>query len=283
MNRLLFGAVVLAAAVMACTARAELSPLPAGFDPHVQRVAYNPLNVVRVVGSPTNSTQIIFKASEEITQVAIGNADAWLAQPAGNLLFIKPIGITPSTNMQVVTKRPEGASRSYQFRLVASRRGESGASATVYAVRFTYPADEEKERAARAAEQSTSALQKTATARLTQAWAESPRNWRYVAKGSTAIEPREVSDNGRQTAFRFPGAMRIPTIYAAAPDGSETIVPYTMVGDEAVVQTTGRSFTLRDGQEVLLVVNHGLDPVGRNPGTGTGSPDIIRTVKGVAP
>ena len=43
------------------------------------------------------------------------------------------------------------------------------------------------------------------------------------------------------------------------------------------------SLLLRDGQEVLLVVNHGFDPVGRNPGTGTGSPDIIRTVKGVAP
>jgi len=28
----------------------------------------------------------------------------------------------------------------------------------------------------------------------------------------------------------------------AAPDGSETIVPYTMVGDRAVVQTAARSF-----------------------------------------
>jgi len=93
------------------------------------------------------------------------------------------------------------------------------------------------------------------------------------------VEPAEVSDNGRQTAFRFPGNRRVPTIYAAAPDGSETIVAYTMAGDTAVVQTTARMFTLRDGQEALRIVNQGFDPVGRNPGTGTGTPDLSRTVR----
>ena len=93
------------------------------------------------------------------------------------------------------------------------------------------------------------------------------------------MEPAEVSDNGRQTAFRFPGNRRVPTIYAAAPDGSETIVAYTMYSDTAVVQTTARLFTLRDGQEALRIVNQGFDPVGRNPGTGTGTPDLSRTVR----
>ena len=48
--------------------------------------------------------------------------------------------------------------------------------------------------------------------------------------------------------------MRVPTIYTAAPDGTETIVPYAMRGDHAVVQTTARVFTLRDGQEVLRIL-----------------------------
>ncbi len=73
--------------------------------------------------------------------------------------------------------------------------------------------------------------------------------------------------------------MRVPTIYTAAPDGSEMIVPYTMIGDMAVVQTTARIFTLRDGQEVLRIINQGFDPVGRNPGTGTGTPDLTRTIR----
>src|SRR5690606_39571282 len=83
---------------------------------------YNPLNVVRIGGSPTNSTQIIFAPGEEITQVAIGDADAWLAQPAGNLLFLKPTAIRAPTNMQVVTKT---VSRSEERRVgaEAGRRG----------------------------------------------------------------------------------------------------------------------------------------------------------------
>ena len=42
-----------------------------------------------------------------------------LAQPTGNLLFIKPIEVRAPTNMQVVTSRPDGSIRSYQFELLA--------------------------------------------------------------------------------------------------------------------------------------------------------------------
>jgi type IV secretion system protein VirB9 len=267
-------------AILSSGVQAELAPRSAGFDSHVQQVAYNPLNVVRLVGNPTNSTQVIFGTGEEITQVAIGDADAWLAQPAGNLLFIKPIRIALSTNMQVVTKRLDGPNRLYQFRLFVARRNPQGASPAIFAVSFTYPDDDARTRTALTSQRTALADEKAMAGQLARAWSEGPRNWRYVAQGSSAIEPTEVSDNGRQTAFRFPGNMRLPTIYTAAPDGSETIVAYTMIGDRAVVQTTARGFTLRDGQKVLRIVNKGFDPVGRNPGTGTGSPAYQRTVKG---
>jgi type IV secretion system protein VirB9 len=268
----------IAAALLAGTAMAEQTPRSAGYDPHVQIVAYNPLNVVRIVGSPKSSTQIIFATGEEITQVAIGDADAWLAQPADNLLFLKPNIVRAPTNMQVVTKTVAGATRSYQFRLSAVRHGARG-SAAIFAVSFTYPVDEAAAREAARLAAEAAARERAAEEKLRTAWAEGPRNWRYVAQGSNMIEPTEVSDNGRQTAFRFPGNMRVPTIYTAAPDGSETIVPYTMIGDMVVVQTTARIFTLRDGQKVLRILNQGFDPVGRNPGTGTGTPDLARTVR----
>ena len=262
-------------ALAAHPAIAELAPRSAGLDARVHQVAYHPMNVVRIVGSPTNSTQIIFAPGEEITQVAIGNAEAWLAQPAGNLLFIKPIEVRPATNAQVVTKRPDGSLRSYQLRLVAARPA-------MFAVNFTYPDDESAAREARAAAEAAAAAEQAAQERLTSAWAEGPRNWRYVAQGSDAIEPTEVSDNGRQTAFRFPGNMRLPTVFTVAPDGAETIVPYTVVENRIVVQTAAREFILRDGQAVLRILNQGFDPVGRNPGTGTGSPVLTRTVRSPA-
>jgi len=274
---LLVGTVVTAGA-----ASAEQAPKPGGFDPRVQLVAYNPLDVVRIVGCPTNSTQITFGPAEEITQVAIGDAEAWLAQPAANMLFLKPTEVRAATNAQVVTRRPDGALRSYQLRLVAEPGGE-GTGSAMYAVRFRYPQDERAEQAARRARVAERILERDAQARLAAVWAEGPRNWRYVAQGSGALEPAEVSDNGRQTAFRFPGSRRVPVIYAVAPDGAEAIVPATMAGDTAVVQTTARVFVLRDGQEVLRVVNRGFDPAGRDPGTGTGTPGLTRSVRSAGP
>lgn len=276
MTQTLFAAIIMVV-LLNGPAKAEQAPRSAGFDAHVQHVVYNPLNVVRIAGSPTNSTQIIFSSKEEITQISIGDEAAWLPQPVGNLLFIKPIEIKAPTNMQVVTKRPNGSNRSYQFRLVAARRG------AVFSVSFNYPDDEEKARIDLAAYQASLAKERAVMTHLGDAWAEGPRNWRYVAQGSSAIEPTEVSDNGRQTAFRFPGNMRLPTIYTAAPDGTETIVPYTMVKDVAVVQAAASVFTLRDGNEVLRIFNHGFDPVGRNPGTGTGSPELSRKVRSSGP
>jgi type IV secretion system protein VirB9 len=279
MNRPLVATGIAAILSFALPAFAEQTPRSGGFDPHVQLVAYNPMNVVRVVGSPTNSTQIIFSPGEEVSQVAIGDADGWLAQPAGNLLFLKPTEVRDTTNAQVVTHRPDGSVRSYQFRLVAISRGSEGSSSAIFAVSFTYPQDVAAARAMSQAQAASSQLDQLAQQRLALSWAEGPRNWRYVAQGSVQIEPTEVSDNGRQTAFRFPGNMRIPTIYTLAPDGTETIVPYTMLNDLALVQTVAREFMLRDGQQVIRVINQGFDPVGRNLGTGTGAPDLIRTIK----
>lgn len=279
MTRPLVAAGIAAVLAFASPALAEQTPRSGGFDPHVQVVAYNPMNVVRVVGSPTNSTQIIFGPGEEVSQVAIGDADAWLAQPAGNLLFLKPTEIHHSTNAQVVTRRSDGSLRSYQFRLIAMPRGSEGSSSAIFAVSFTYPQDMAAARAMSQAQAASTQLEQLAQQRLALTWAEGVRNWRYVAQGSVQIEPTEVSDNGRQTAFRFPGNMRIPTIYTLSPDGSETIVPYTMVNELALVQTVAREFVLRDGQQIIRVINQGFDPVGRNLGTGTGAPDLMRTVR----
>jgi len=257
---------------------AEQFPRSGGYDQHIKLVAYNPLNVVRVTGSPTNSTEIIFSSREEITQVSIGDADSWLAQPSGNLLFIKPTKINISTNMTVVTKTVLDEKRSYQFQLLAIARKDDGATEAIYALGFTYPEDDRRSREQSRMIANTIATERATEARLANTWMEGPRNWHYIAQGSKKIQPTEVSDNGRQTAFRFPGNMRVPTIYAATPDGSETIVPYTMINDMAVIQTTSNIFTLRDGQEVLRIINQGFDPVSPNPGTGTGSTDLTRTI-----
>jgi hypothetical protein len=100
------------------------------------------------------------------------------------LLFIKPTEIRVSTNMQVVTKRLDGSNRSYQFRLLGLCVDRGPGRARVLRIGEGDGVDRRA----------------------------------FPSRSTAMLEPIEVSDNGRQTAFRFPGNMRVPTIYTAAPD-----------------------------------------------------------------
>ena len=275
-----FGLALLASCALAGPALAVQDPRAGRFDARVRTVAYNPANVVRVIGGTFASTEIIFAVGETITQVAIGDADGWLAQPAGNLLFLKPSEVRAPTNAQVVTRRADGSFRSYQFELVAhAGTAQQPAEGAQFAITFAYPDDARQAGIADRAKAAAGADEQLAQSRLTVDLFYGPRNWRYTAQGASAIQPLEVSDNGRLTAFRFPGNQTLPTIYTVAPDGQETIVPYTMRDDLAVVSTTAREFRLRYGNDVLRVFNLGFDPIGQNPGTGTTTPEIQRTVR----
>ena len=163
MRALLALSVAIGAAALACPAQALQDPEAGRFDARIRTVVYNPMNVVRVVGGTFNSTQIIFGSQETVTQVAIGDGDAWLAQPAGNLPFIKPVEVRAATNMQVVTKRPDGSVRSYQFELNArTAMADQPAAGAVFAIAFTYP-EEARQAAATARQQVAAAADERAS------------------------------------------------------------------------------------------------------------------------
>lgn len=271
---------LLLAGLSAAPAIALQEPQAGTRDPRVRTVVYDAMNVVRVVGTVLASTQIVFGPEEDIVHVAVGDATAWQVAPAANLLFLKPTELREPTNMQVVTRRRDGERRSYQFELRARDGSISGDAADVMLkVIFRYPDDERRAAAARAAEARAAATERLARDRLDVDHFYGPRNWRYSAQGSAAIEATEVSDNGRLTAFRFPGNAEVPAIYVVAPDGSEAIAQRTVRGELVLVHTTAAQFRLRRGSEVLCIFNHAYDPLGQNPGTGTVTPEVARGVR----
>ena len=97
---------------------------------------------------------------------------------------------------------------------------------------------------------------------------------------TSAIAPSEVTDNGRFTVLRFPGAQAIPAIYAVTPDGSESLVPFDVRGEFLVVHQTAARLRLRRGREVLCVFNRAYRPHGAPTGTATAAPDVDRTLQG---
>ena len=109
-----------------------------------------------------------------------------------------------------------------------------------------------------------------------------PRNWRYSAQGSQALEPQSVYDNGKVTTFAFVGNQEMPAIYIENSDGSESLVPKSVDGNLVMVHAVSRKFILRRGKDVLCVFNEAYDRIGINPDTNTTSPSVERIVKGDA-
>ncbi|MFL5143336.1 MAG: P-type conjugative transfer protein VirB9 [Microvirga sp.] len=243
-------------------------------DTRVRTVVYDPVNVVKIHGVIRASTQILFAEDEEIAHVAIGDSVSWEIAPAGNILFLKPREPHPATNLQVVTTRRDGRKRSYQFELAIN--GGSLAE-SYFVVRFAYPEDEAERRRFEAGFRR-SAAEAGAIDETFAAHAQfGPRNWRYSAQGSPALEPDTVYDDGKETTLRFAGNREVPAVYLVGSDGTESLVPKDVRGELVVVHAVGRELRLRRGLEVLCIFNEGHDGVGVNYRTNTASPGVVRT------
>ena len=111
---------------------AETTPLPGTVDPHIQRVFYDPDQVVLLQGALGWQIMIEFAPDERIENVSIGDSLAWQVTPnrRAKLLFLKPLQRDGSTNMTVVTSE-----RHYAFALSAGPRLAS----TPWIVHFAFP------------------------------------------------------------------------------------------------------------------------------------------------
>ncbi|QTG17018.1 P-type conjugative transfer protein VirB9 (plasmid) [Agrobacterium tumefaciens] len=254
-------------------------PRGASQDSRVRFVNYQPFNITRVVGTLRSSVQVEFASDEEIAHVALGNSVAWEVAPAGNILFLKPRENQPVTNISVVTTRRDGSTRSYQMELTVRDGSVEAGQNTYFYVKFRYPEDEAAFRRQQAASRALAAQAKDADNVLALHEAYGPRNWRYSAQGSQALEPQSVYDNGKITTFAFIGNQEMPAIYMENSDGSESLVPKSVDGNLVMVHAISRKFILRRGKDVLCVFNEAYDRVGINPDTNTTSPSVERVVK----
>lgn len=255
------------------------TPRGAQQDSRIRFVDFQPYNITKVVGTLRSSVQIEFSADEEIAHVALGNSVAWEVAPAGNILFLKPRENQPVTNISVVTTRRDGSTRSYQMELTVRDGSVEAGQNTYFYVKYRYPADEAERRRQEAVARTQTAQAGQADRVLALHEAYGPRNWRYSAQGSQALEPQAVYDNGKLTTFAFVGNQEMPAIYMENSDGSESLVPKSVDGNLVLVHAISRKFIFRRGGDVLCVFNEAFDRVGINPETDTTSPSVERVVK----
>lgn len=280
--------VLLAGAVMALLAaepaRAVQTPASEGHDPRVRYVIYDPANVVRIVGNFRTSIEVSFADDESVYRGAIGDATEWELVPTDNIIFLKPRETTGNTNLQIVTTRPDGRKRSYQFELIAPKSTDVPEADAVFAVRFLYPDDDAAKERALAAQKSEEIRRAAADREIEAKLGAMPttatvRNVKYSAQGFEALEPTEVYDDGRSTYLRFPGARELPAVFIVTPDGTEAAVDRDVRGDVVVVHAIAQELRLRRGPKVLSIYNEGWDPSGAVTTTGTVRPDVSRVLK----
>ncbi|QKK20508.1 P-type conjugative transfer protein VirB9 [Rhizobium indicum] len=266
-------------ASLSTTALALEVPRGASQDSRVRFIDYQPYNITKIVGTLRSSVQIEFAADEEIAHVALGNSVAWEVAPAGNILFLKPRENQPVTNISVVTTRRDGSTRSYQMELTVRDGTVEAGQNTYFYVKYRYPTDEAERRRLETAARAQAAQAGEADKVLALHEAYGPRNWRYSAQGSAALEPQAVYDNGKVTTFAFAGNQEMPAIYMENSDGSESLVPKSVDNNLVLVHAISRKFILRRGGDVLCIFNEAYDRIGINPDTNTTSPSVERVVK----
>jgi len=284
-------AIILVGLLFGPAALANEIPQHGALDSRMRTVPYNPGQVVHLSTEVGATLVIGFSEKESVDAVAETDSAHLSAMPKGNYLFFRPSAALTLQPVVVLTTLPDGRRRRYVFEIetITSPSMANGSAGVYYSVQFTYPLDIAAENAALAAaaekaRQDTAKVAEQARTQALLAQQENDpalvgRNWRYVARGDRSLTPVAVFDNGYSTIFRFPANERIPAIFVINPDGKEAVAPYSVSGGYAQVGLTAREFRLRDGHTVLEVFNLAYDTMGKNPATGTVSPDVQRQVK----
>ena len=221
--------------MLACpeNALAEATPQGGPKDIRIRYAAYDVEQVFQIETDLRHATTIQFGQGERFEAVIVGDTESFQVDPIpelGNVLTIKPHVQSASTNMTVITNR-----RSYNFHLregsIPGRRG------TFFEVRFRYPDDT---RRARAADTQAKGFQ-------------SKRNYNYKIAGKGDFQPVSIYDDGRFTYFTFPGTGRQPAIFKADDQGRERTVNWTQAGNTVRVSGVNSFWTLRLGESAICI------------------------------
>lgn len=252
---------------------AEVVPPRGLVDSRVRVVAYDPEQVVKLRGYVGYQIHFQFAQGEQFVNLAAGDNKALDVGAEGNNLVLKPLAEKIATNITIITNR-----RVYQFDYSATRNApDPKRTDVIYSLRFIYPQDE----ALAAAEL---LEQQRNTQRLANAAAtapERPRNTNYWGCGSNVIRPIKAYDDGVQTRLTFGARSEFPVMYVKNDDDSESVLNFTVEGDEVVIHRVARRFVLRRGQLVGCLENRSFDGGGSRLSSETLLPGVERRTKGV--
>jgi len=244
-------------AVMASSpARAVLIPQPLATDPRIKVVSYAPNEVIKYTGYYRVQTSWEFEEGEEISTISMGDSMAWMLNPLGNRLFIKPVEEDATTNMTIITNK-----RTYLFELHAAHTDKIDDKDVTWVLRFIYPESE-----------ATLAVSSIDQVPDLDGEDLSKYNFRYTITGSEDVSPIRIFDDGEFTYFEFRDKNgEVPAFYQVDASGNESLINYRTRGPYIVVERVAARFTLRHGGSVVCVFNEAMSVGGKGKKGGKSS------------
>ena len=236
-------------------------------DSRVRTAVYDTNEVYRLHGFVGYEIDLQFEAGEYFVGLGAGDIEGVSFVSQDNHLFIKPKAERISTNLTVITTR-----RPYQFAYTASALHPRDSDPDViFAVRFSYPPS------------NGDVVADAVTSMFEQSSAARPRNLDYWYCGSPAVKPVAASDDGVHTRLRFAAKAEQPGIFVLNDDGSESLLNFSMDGDDVVIHRVVRQLIVRRGRLTGRIVNKGFSGSGERLDSRTVSPDVERVGGGRRP
>jgi type IV secretion system protein VirB9 len=218
-------------------------------DPRIRVIDFDPDQIYTVTGHTGYQMTIEFEPGEKIETVGIGDSSGWQVTPNGNatLLFLKPMGVIPDTNMSVVTNK-----RRYNLELSSRSATKANKNSIIHVLRFRLPV-----------------LPPVVTTALPNENLITPipqdkwnRNYRF--EGNKELVPEEIFDDGQYTFIRFAENLETPAIFAVSDAEDENLVNSNLRGKYLVIDRVSAQIVLRHGKLVTRLHNEAF--VAATPG-----------------
>lgn len=223
------------------SAHAAREARPMQLDHRVRTIMYQPDAVYKFIGHYGFQSAIQFEEGETIQTISMGDSTAWVLQPSGNLLFLKPVDRGATTNMTLITSE-----RTYLFELHAQEAANIDDDKMTFIMRFMY-----------GVESGGNIQQLTDTVPLPDIENDPEAyNFKYTISGPDVIAPIRIFDDGEFTYFQFREKNSVvPAFFMVDNRGEESLINYRTRGTYIVVERVADRFTLRHGGDIVCVFN----------------------------
>lgn len=207
-------------------------------DGRLRVLTYSANEIVPITLNVGFHLHLEFSPDERFVSLGAGDTSVLDVAAEENHLFLKPRQLSGPSNMTILTTR-----HVYFFDYKVVAHPSKGAE-PIYSIRFSYPP------VPRAADSGTTEALNRQLSALPVATFQN-----YWYSGPPSLRPSSAVDDGIQLRLTFPPQMELPTIYAANPDGAESLVNSHFEHDILVVHRLADRFVLRRGNDSACLVD----------------------------